>query len=50
MILRQLKYRELVDTIGLVTMIHTIYFKQDLMVIEHVHTTVLIRKKIIEKH
>ena len=41
----------ILDTISLITMTHTIYFianahfKQYCMVIEHVNTTVLIRKK-----
>ena len=51
MLLCLVKYSEKVDTISLVTMTHTIYFitwvyfKQYWMGIEHVHTTVLIRKK-----
>ena len=46
------KYSEIVDTINLVTMTHTIhciaqvYFKQYQMGIEDVHTTALIRKKL----
>ena len=52
MILRLFKYTVIVDIISLLTMTHIIYliayvyFKQYWMVIEHVHTTVLIRKKI----
>ena len=51
LILRLVKYSEIVDTISLVTMTHTIYFiaqvyfKLYCMVVEHVNTTVLIRKK-----
>ena len=51
MILRLVKYSEIEDTITLVTITHTIYFiaqvyfKQYCMAVEHVNTTVLIRKK-----
>ena len=56
MILRLAMYSAKVDTIGLVKMTHTTYFiaqvnfKQYCMVIEHVNTIVLIRKKIKEKN
>ena len=55
MILRLVNYSEIIDTIGLIAMIHIIYFfaqvyfKQDWMVIEHV-LLFLSGKNKIKKH